>query len=272
MKLTRLLAVLSVAMLATACERATGVTVNDPGPLAFVRFVNAVVDTGAMDYKFVDRIDNANAINWSFRSVTSFQGTNAGSRKLRVFPSSTDLAVTTAHLVDTTITLNAGEYYTILHTGSARAASGATADRIVVLQHTVTDPGSGNVGVRLVNTALGGPTVAGAVTTAASDPVPATPTFSNVAALGGSNIVPRPVGAATIRVSADNFATVLASGTYTAGSPPSAAGTQPAAGTTQAGSVITAFLFPGATAGSRAATATNTTPGFGFGIDRHPPF
>ena len=43
----------------------------------------------------------------------------------------------------------------------------------------------------------------------------------------------------------------------------------PIAGTSQGGSVLTAFLFPRSVAGS--AAASFTTPGIAYGIDRRPP-
>jgi hypothetical protein len=51
---------LAVAVLAAgllgACSKDTGPTVNDLGPRARVRVINAIPDTIAMDYKFVDSV------------------------------------------------------------------------------------------------------------------------------------------------------------------------------------------------------------------------
>jgi len=53
--------------------------------------------------------------------------------------------------------------------------------------------------------------------------------------------------------------------------PGSAGALDPVAGSRISGSIFSAYIFPGAVAGSKAATATNTTPGIGVAIDKNPP-
>src|SRR5262245_7213747 len=99
------LACVALAALA-ACRSGSDAFTANNGPLAFTRFVNAVPDTGAMDWRFVDQIENSpTAFGLAFRGMfpgASYQATSAGSRHIRVFQASTDIAQTQKVMFDTT--------------------------------------------------------------------------------------------------------------------------------------------------------------------------
>ena len=87
-------------------------------PLAYVRYLNAVGDTLALDFHPIDQIEFSQpflAVPFRAMGLGGYQGYQAGSRKIRVFPNSTDLATTSAFLVDTTLNLTAGTYLSLIH-------------------------------------------------------------------------------------------------------------------------------------------------------------
>ena len=128
MRLSRLL-LLPVATLAVAaCGDDDGVTVNTRPPLGGVRFVNAVPDMLPMDIRMIDQVEwsassvNAsNATGLSFRGATIHWPTEAKARRIRVFPTSTDIAVTSRVLLDTTITIEANRNVTFMLVPGVRA-------------------------------------------------------------------------------------------------------------------------------------------------------
>jgi hypothetical protein len=122
MKLTRIALLFVAAVALGACDEAGTDPILAPTPaLAYTRFIHAVPDTSGTDWSFIDRIDySPKVFGLAYRGFSHYQGTFPGARKLRIFPSSTNMAVTSAHLIDETINLEAGKYYTIIHTGFAR--------------------------------------------------------------------------------------------------------------------------------------------------------
>jgi hypothetical protein len=109
------------------------------------------------------------------------------------------------------------------------------------------------------------------VTAASADAIPA-PTFSNLAYLGASAYATRSTGNAWFRVQETSAATEIVSGNGrqapvgVAGDPLNNLTT--IGGSSQAGSVVTAWVFPRSVSGS---TAPNVTaPSIIFTVDRHP--
>src|ERR671919_872722 len=144
------LAVAAGVMLA-ACDRDTGPTTPNLAPVGFVRYVHAVVDTGATDWRPVDRLEDSPP--WfalAFRSSTPYQAMGVGARHLRVFPTTTDINITSQALIDTTITFEEGVYYTLLHVGFARSGS-TPADHLLVLRDELPSPADNQVALRVVN-------------------------------------------------------------------------------------------------------------------------
>src|SRR5690606_4635370 len=76
MRYTKLLTFMTLLLATTACDD-DGVTVQgDPPPKASVRFVNAVPDTGTVDLRFWDQVENLpSLLGVAFRSYSGmYQG------------------------------------------------------------------------------------------------------------------------------------------------------------------------------------------------------
>ncbi|MCU0649615.1 MAG: DUF4397 domain-containing protein [Gemmatimonadaceae bacterium] len=268
MKVSRLrsVAVAALALVAAGCADSTDPIVEPRPALGFVRFVHAVADTGALDYRFIDQVEYAPfQLGLNYRGIGRYQGATTGARRFRVFPTSNNLAVTSQILIDTTITVEAGRYYTVLHVGLARAGA-ATADRVVVIDDTpATLPIGTQISVRAVHAGTGIGNVDVYATAAAADPLPATPTFANIAFLGRSPYANVATGALTARLTAAGQRDVLITSAGPAGTPGTSAA-NPIGGTTIGGSVLTAFAFP-AGAGANAGI---TSPSVIWALDRRP--
>lgn len=280
MRVHRVVLTLAAAGSLAACtaDPSGSPVTHPPPPLAYVRYYNAVGDTLSLDFRPIDAIE----FSWPFlatpfraQGLGGYQGYATGARHIRVFPNSTDLATTTSVLADTTITLTAGVYYTFTHVGYAR--TGATPkQKLWVTTDTFPAVGSGSVAFRVqhVGPDLGNVDVY--VTTAATDPLPATPTFANVAFQSRSAYAQRPTGAFVMRVYAvgDRTTPLIAATTMSAGTPGDVFA-NPIGGSGQGGTVATAMLYSKATVGSTAAITSganaNITPRLFYWIDKQPP-
>jgi hypothetical protein len=274
MRVSRIGLVMVGALLATACEKDEGPFLAPTVPLAYTRFINAIPDTVSVDFRFIDLLEYSPfAVQLPYRSFTPYQGTAPGARHLRVFTNwggdSVYLRHTTVQLADETPTFEAGKYYTIVATGFSRAGQ-TPALRVQVYEDPIPDPGS-NVAFRVVNLAAGLSAINVGVTAASGDAIPA-PTFSNIPYLGASSYVTRSTGNAWFRVQSTTDATELVTGNGRqapvgiAGDP--LANLTTVGGSGQAGSVVTAYVFPRSVSGSRAANIT--TPSVVFIVDKHP--
>lgn len=277
MRLTRIAALAASVLALGACDESGTDAVLAPNvAVAYTRFINGVADTGATDWSFIDRIDySPKMMGLAFRSFSPYQQTYPGARQLRIFPTSTNINVTSQHLIDETITLEAGKYYTIIHTGFARTGS-TPADNIIVMEDPIpTTVAATNFATRFVNLGTGlGAQDAHAVATTGTTIVGSTPLFANVAygAQSAYNTT-RPLGAFAFRAAAaGQTATVTASATAPAGQAADATNNLTAiAGTSQGGSVFTAYLFPRSVAGSLAPQTTAfQSPAIIYIYDRHP--
>jgi hypothetical protein len=259
---------LAAVMFAGACARDAAVTNNARPPLAFIRYVNAVPDVGPLDFKFIDAIEySPSYANSAFRTVGIYQGARAGSRRIRVFRNSSDINITQIALVDTTLNLTAGQYYTILHSGYSIPASGTPTQRLVVIEDNRPAQNTG-IHVSALNAVVGPGTANQDVFVGA----PAgTPLFSSIPAGTRSTYAARATGTFTLHTAATGTLTSLASATPIAG----VAGTataDPVGGHSQAGTQFSAVLFPRSTAGSGAPqTAAFTSPSITIVVDRQPP-
>jgi hypothetical protein len=274
-----------------ACKDKSGIT--DPRPLdpaATIRFINGVVDTGTVDFRFQDKVENLPMLlGVPFRGTSGFfTRVSPGSRPVRIFVNSTDPVETQKRLIDTTITLVADKRYTLIYAGAARG----NADRLVVIEETAPPPSppAGSVAIRALNADPGHaaadvafaiadttkpPSGVGADTVPVRPPPPRTvypalaTTISNVAYLTYSPYVTLSALPAGARDSLYQFQVATAgSGTiaYRAmptqrgATAPAGASYGPQPGVQIAGSVLTAVLLPGATPGSKAATSSNLNP------------
>jgi len=246
-------------------------------PLAFVRYFNAVGDTLALDFRAIDQIEFSQpflAVPFRAIGLGNYQGYQAGSRRIRIFPNSTDIATAQAFLVDTTLQLTAGTYYSVIHTGFARAGS-TPKQGLRVITDALPTPGA-NIAIRVAHVGADLGPVDIYITATATDPLPATPTFANVAYGTVQTYSTRTPGAFVIRGYAAGTTTPAL---FTRAAPlaPATAisGTTYVGGANAAGTVFTAMVYSAAILGSparvNAGTGVNTTPAVVYWIDKAPP-
>jgi len=273
MKSIRIALLLLGALSLGACSEDDGVSVAPKVPLAYTRFLHAVPDTSAMDWRFIDIIENSpTAFGLTYRGFTPYQATAAGQHQLRIFTTSTNIDITSVPLIDEAVTLQADAYYTIIHVGYARAGQ-SPADKLVVLTDNIPEVATGNVAVRAVNLATGlGNVDVFASASGGTTPLPASPLFANVAYLAStaySNLTPGPLA---LRVTAAGQTTVMADSLAPPGlAADPAANLNAVGGSTRGGSAFSAFTFPRSVAGSAAPQgAVFQRPGITYIIDRNP--
>jgi hypothetical protein len=236
--------------------------VTSPGipPLADVRYVNAVADTGALDLMMVDQVEfSARRRDLGFRAGSLYYPVEAGVRHIRVFPASNDINLGTQIIHDAQITLLADTRYTLLLTGSARAGT----VRLWVIDDTSQPPPGGQIGVRMVNG--GGAVSDGYVVNTATTALPGTATFTSVGAGTTSPYINRPTGAAAVRVTDAGQGSVAASAAGP-NAPTQLPGTFPAAGVNSQGSVFSVYYFPAGVG----VNSTVTAPSLIWFVDRNP--
>ena len=280
-----------LAGVASACSPDTVFT-TDLTPVAGVRFINAVPDTGAafgLDFRFVDIVENSAAFRIPFRNgpqntviragdtvtasaLIQYKAAKAGSRHFKIFLDDTLQNVASVALKDSTVDLTAGHNYTFLLWGNARS-TGSDKMRMTVIDENVPDPTT-SVALRVIN-ATGS---AIDVRQYAGSTVPGAATWGNVGAYAISPYVTttpnqirynvQPAGGGTT-LFADALALIgQPIGTSTGGCTVGL-DCDVSPGTTVPGSAVTLIVFPRSVAGSRAASFT--TPGGSFMWDRRPP-
>jgi hypothetical protein len=258
----------SVALM--ACTEAEQGVLQPQGPLAGLRYVNLVNDTGAVDFRIVNFIGDApSAAAAAFRTggMPYGQPTNylpphwpvQADREvnIKVFMNGLDPAVSSLVVFDTTCTFAVGVNYTFFLYGNARTPGGVHS--LVTVDDLTAAPAG--VAFRVIN--LGG-TAVGAVDV---DVVPR----DTVAPLPGA-VASFPAVAAGIPTAYTNFAvsgtlkaTITAPATRTPFLfsfvvPAGVVGTttvNPIAGTAVAGTAISAVIVPASVTGSRAPQTGN---------------
>lgn len=275
MRVSRIGLALVGALMAVGCSKDDGPFFAPEVPLAYTRFINAIPDTGSVDFRFVDLVEYSPfAVQLAYRGFTPYQGTATGARHLKVFTNpggtNTQIPHVTGVVLDETPTFEAGKYYTVVAVGYART-TGSPRVKLQVYEDVIPDAGA-NVAFRVVNLGSGLGSINVGVTAASGDAIPGTPTFPSVAYLGATAYATRAPGDAWFRVQETTAATEIVSGNGRK-APVGAAGDPllnltTIGGSGQAGSVVTAFLFPRTVAGS---TAPNVTaPSLVFVVDKHP--
>jgi hypothetical protein len=285
-----LLGVAVVGLAATGCDKETGGITTPTPPRAYYRYVNAVNDTSGLDFRFIDTIDDSQPwANVLFRQHTPYQATPGGARRIKIFTNASTYnfnpAIATQVVLDTTINFEVGKHYTLMHVGGARA-NATTRQRLVVIEDVFPTPAAGQIAIRTINAAFGqnpldvyiqadGTTpfstaaAARAVPVLSSGTVGVTPYVSMAArpqapTTSTYRFLANPAGVTTTPAFADVSTTVLGA------APLNSSGA--VGGVQYAGSVLTAVVFPGAVAGSRAASpAANLTPTVLLLVDRDPP-
>lgn len=267
MRLSRL-AIVAVAAAGIAGCGKDSVTNPATPPLAGVRFINGLSDSSSVDVRMIDQVDwSFNGIqNIAFRQGTEHQPVEAKARQIRVFPNSPNPAITSAFMVDTTISFSANSRYTLLLVRET-----PTHVHLVVINDDAPVPAAGQIAIRAVN-ASAAPIDAYVVDTTTTAIPAGTPTVANVAPLAASAYVGRAAARAAMRVTAAGSATVTAS---QAGPPssntPTPAGENPQAGVYYAGTGFSVYYFPRSVAGTSAPqTAAFTNPAIVWFVDRNP--
>jgi hypothetical protein len=261
MRLNRFI-ILGLSTAVYGCGKDATGTVTPP-PNATVRYVNALADTGSVDIAMIDQTQwSANAKPLAFRAASAYQVTEASKpRHIRVFPTSTNAAVTSQIIDDETVTFTPGTRVTLLLTGSARAQTA----RFVMISDDIAPPPAGQIAVRFVNASSAA--VDAYVTDTTTTPLPGTPTFANVGPTQSSAYISRPTGRVAAQSTDPGSATVTATraGPNAPASPPGDA--FPAAGVNAQYTKFSVYYFPRGVAGS---PQTATTPGLVWFVDRNP--
>src|ERR1041384_3737920 len=120
---------LAAGALLAACrgEGGTAILANN-GPVGYVRFVNAIPDSGAQDWRFVDQIEGSpTTFNLSFRGIfpgSAYQQASVGTRHLRVFqaafdqysghPAQASPSIVSTVFIDTTFAIAEGHHYSLI--------------------------------------------------------------------------------------------------------------------------------------------------------------
>lgn len=264
------------AVVGSACAPETDFT-SENIPTAGVRFLNFVPDTGIVDFRPVDIVENSTFYNVGFRSTTLayYKNARAGERHFRVFmsvahnsqlPPEQQIAIASTVVQDVNVTLEAGHNYTFILWGFARPGSspGLT---FTMFDDNPGDPGS-QVALRLVNAAAGLGAVDGRQYPTSGAP-PADPTWAAVPELTASAYVAAPTGPIKYNVTAAGDPTALFTDPTAIAGAAASIDLDPIPGTTVAGSAVTGFVVPPSVAGSNATSFTS--PGLIFLWDRRPP-
>jgi Domain of unknown function (DUF4397) len=257
-------------------------------PTAGVRFIHAVPDTGALDFRPVDIVENSTFYGVAFRSTGQvfYKNARAGARHFKIFltpdqnlSAAEQQAMAQTVVQDINVTLEAGHRYTFILWGFARPGS-SPAMQLTIFDDDPGDPGA-QVALRLVNAGAGLGAIDGfqyprGTATGSSCPgggtSPATPTWAAVAELSASAYVQTGPGRVCYRVTpAASGTTLFTDALALAGAPPNlVTGHQALPGTTQAGSAVSGFVVPASVVGSKAPQSL-TTPTILFFWDRRPP-
>lgn len=165
---TKFLPVAALLALGAACaDDSTSGTPTNPGPRAFVRFVNAIPDTVAVDIRFIDQLEQP-VPSIAFRTFTPYQPVTAGSRQIRVFVSPTPAlpngavpltarpdSLASIVLLNGTATLAEGQYYTIVLAGRTMAGQTPAAALQVYNDAAAEVTDTGRVAIRTIHAAAG---------------------------------------------------------------------------------------------------------------------
>jgi hypothetical protein len=270
MHFSRLLLVPVAALSLAACSDDDGVTVSGRPPLGGVRIVNAVPDMIPMDVRMVDQVEwSANSTTTSanyglpYRVGTIHWATEAKARHIRVFPTDSNIAVTSRILLDTTITIEANKNVTLMlvpgvRAGAPNAQSETDSVAIIVVDDTPPTLTGNQIAVRAVNAGIAGG-IAAYLTPTATTALAAPATWTIADRFGaGSPYVVRDTGTYAVRAAAAATPlTATASAAAPAGAPQDGL-IGATGGFRGAGSAISAYVFPRACpAQALPTTATN---------------
>jgi hypothetical protein len=195
MNVHRLLALSGLAVVAAGCGSDSKESTTPSQVVAYVRYVNAVPDTSAVDFRFVDAVENSPIFpGVTYGQYSPYQATGTGARHIKIFmnplPYRTDSSqiVAKQFLVDTTVTFEANTHYTVLHAGYAKA--GATPKQgLYVIKDDLPAKAGGKIALRAINALFGfGSADVFATTESSTDPFAGTPMEQNVPVLGPTTV------------------------------------------------------------------------------------
>ena len=253
------------------------VIITEDIPTAGIRFIHAVPDAGAFDFRPVDIVENSTFYAVTFRSTTLlfYKNARAGSRHFRIFRNGSTPDIASIVVVDTVVTLEPDHRYTFILWG--RFDGSAPPMKLTILDDNPADPGA-QVALRLINAAAGlGPLDGRWYTVSGTPPAgtpPVDPSWPAVPELSASAYVSAPTGSIRYNVQPAGGGTNLFNdATALAGAPPDLVlGLDALPGTTQAGSAVSGIVFPRSVVGSPAPqTAAFQVPSILFLWDRRPP-
>lgn len=258
MRLSRFIIPVSLLLLAS-CSIDDGPTQNTRPDLAGVRFINALVDAGAVDARMIDQTQwSAYALGLNYRQSGITLPTQAGARPVKVWTASNVLEDIDL-IIEQTVTITAGQNVTLLLTGSV---AGGTA-RIEVIPDPVPAEAAGQIHVRAVNASDTPADISWVDGGGASAAV-------SVGALGTTDYLVRPTGLVTASFTVAGDAGSPRVGDAPAGAPESGL-IGATAGYTAEGSGLSAFIFGPAVAGSPSDLgAAYLEPGVVWFVDRIP--
>ncbi|HEY3133746.1 MAG TPA: DUF4397 domain-containing protein [Gemmatimonadaceae bacterium] len=285
MNLPRLFVLSAAIGVLLGCGKDTTAPVNkQPGPAGLLRIVNAVPDTGSMDFRFTDVVDgvpNVEFVGLAFRAGTTvaYQRTVPGNHHIRVFMNggSTDPAVVSTVMGDLDFPVNDGVAQTLIFYGPSRSQGQkflTTTDGRPTISAT-----AGSIAIRAVNLTADAVDIYMVPGSTQATAASGAPVITNVAPLSASSYITGNVAGATsgytVVATTAGTTTVVATVLMPAGTPfqpevPGVSGPlDPVAGSKISGSVFSAFVFPPSVSGSRAPSFPN--PGVSLSIDRNPP-
>lgn len=293
MQVSRTIIAAAAALVLAACSDDPISREVAPEPSAQVRWINAIPDTVAMDYRFVTYPSNASQPTLAFRSSSgNWRRIPAGTHRIRVFftkgTAAGDAPSTVSQIfVDTTFALEAEKKYTILHYGFTQ--TGATPKhKLILIEDNLPTVPAGQFAMRAINAApaFGAVDIFAEVAAAIGGATTAGPAFTNVAPGVITPWVNFPVATGTnsyrVAATAVGSPTLVADVLAPPGSPavPATATTgalDPVAGARQATSALTIVVFGPRVAyvlrtpaGATSAVAGTTTGDVGVLLDKHP--
>lgn len=153
-----------------ACQ-GDAVTPSPVVPYAAMQYVNAVSDTGEMDFRVIDITSNSGLFDVDFREFDEFpKPIEAGQRSIRVFMSSVENQSVASDVVwDTTFAFTEGGYYKFLLTGFSRPGQTPALQARIVADPAPPTIGPGQFAIRVLNLA---PSFAGSIRALADTAAP----------------------------------------------------------------------------------------------------
>jgi hypothetical protein len=190
MKLLHFVLLSAGAVALAGCSSDDGPIIAPNVPLASTRFINAMPDTGATTWRFIDQLENSPvAVGLAFRGFSPYQATAVGERPLKVFAVYPDIDDAQRTFIDSVFTFEEDKRYTLMQVGMARTGS-TPAERMLVIEDVFPTVPADQFAIRFVHAGAGlGPIDIYSANHLISPNSPATPLVTNLPYLGVSPYV-----------------------------------------------------------------------------------